>query len=259
MKPPLLIDLDGVLRLDKQIAPFAKELFEFLKSANVNSCILSNSTLSTSADVLSFFKQNGINLEIPVMTASEAAAVYCRMRYKKVSVLCAENVKSIFENMIDDQNSEAVVIGDYGKNWDFKTLNEIFKKVLAGADLIAMQKNRYWKTAEDGLLLDAGPFVAAIEYATNKNAVVIGKPSPLYFHLALHLLGYKPDQKFVMIGDDLEADIRGASELGATTILVYTGKTEYPLTYDSKIKPTYEARNLKDAIVILEKIFADKF
>ncbi len=255
MKPPLLIDLDGVLRLDNKIASFTGALFEFLNSANVTVCILSNSTLSTSSDVRNFFKQNGINLEIPVITASEAAAVYCRMRYKKVSVFCAENVKSIFENMIDDENPEAVVIGDYGKNWDFKTLNEIFKKVLDGADLIAMQKNRYWKTAEDGLLLDAGTFVAALEYAAQKEAVLIGKPSPLYFRSALQLLGYQDDQKFVMIGDDLETDIRGASELGATTIIVYTGKTEYPLAHDSKIKPDHEARNLKDAIAILEKIF----
>ena len=258
MKPPLLIDLDGVLRLGKTIAPFMDEFLSFIKSTDLKACILSNSTLSTASDVKTFFKQNGINLEIPVMTASEAAAVYCRMHFKKVSVFCAENVKSNFEDMIDDDNPEAVVIGDYGRNWDFETLNEIFKKVLAGADLIAMQKNRYWKTAEDGLLLDAGSFVAAIEYATQKEAVLIGKPSPLYFRSALQLLGYQDDQKFVMIGDDLETDIRGASELGATTILVYTGKTEYPLASDSNIKPDHEARNLKDAIVILEKIFTDK-
>ncbi len=257
MKLPLMIDLDGVLRLDKQIAPYTVELFEFLELSELDACILSNSTLSTSADVKNFFESNGINLAIPVMTASEATGVYCRMHYKKVSVYCADNVKSIFEGMIDDRNPEAIIIGDYGKNWDFKTLNEIFKKVLAGADPIAMQKNRYWKTAEDGMLLDAGPFVAAIEYASGKNAVVIGKPSPLYFRSALHLLGYEPDQKFIMIGDDLETDIRGASELGATTILVYTGKTDYPFASDSSIKPDYEAKNLKNVITILEKLVAE--
>lgn len=259
MKLPMLIDLDGVLRLGKTIAPFAKEFLSFIKSADINGCILSNSTLSTSADVKIFFEQNGIYLEIPVMTASDAAAVYCRERYKKISVYCADNVKAIFSEMIDDQNPEAVVIGDYGKKWDFETLNGIFKKVFAGAGLITMQKNRYWKTAEDGLLMDAGSFVAAIEYATNKEAVLIGKPSPLYFQSALRLLGCEPNQKFIMIGDDLETDIRGAKKLGALTILIYTGKTEYPIDQISSIKPDHEVKNFKDVISILKNISAEKF
>lgn len=258
MNLPLLIDLDGVLRLGKTIAPYAEEFLSFIKSSDINACVLSNATLSTSTDVKDFFRQNGIVLEIPVMTASDVAAVYCRERYKKVSVFCSENVKAIFAGMIDDQNPEAIVIGDYGKKWDFETLNGIFKKVLAGADLIAMQKNRYWKTAEDGLLMDAGSFVAAIEYATNKEAILIGKPSPLYFHSALHMLGYQTDQKFIMLGDDLETDIRGANELSASTILIYTGKTEYPLAQGSSIKPNYEARDLKDVMTILQKLNSEK-
>ncbi len=131
-------------------------------------------------------------------------------------------------------------------------MNEIFRKVNAGADLIAMHKKRVWETIEDGLLLDVGPFVAAIEYATGKKASIIGKPSPLYFKSALKLLGYPEDSPFIMIGDDLETDIKGAQNLGAKTILIYTGKTKNIITEDSEIRPDYEALDLNGVLKILE-------
>ena len=188
------------------------------------------------------------------MTASSAAAIYAKQNYRRVAVYCVEKVRHIFAEILDFNNPQAVIIGDYGKQWDFKTLNEIFIQVHKGADLIAMQKNRYWITKEDGLLLDVGPFVKAIEYAAEKKALLIGKPSPLYFKSALKLLRVPEDEKFIMVGDDLETDILGAQNLGAKSILVYTGKTKYPLPKESGIKPDYEANDLLEVIEILKDI-----
>jgi hypothetical protein len=60
--------------------------------------------------------------------------------------------------------------------WPFcyEVLNRAFRLVMDGAELVALQKNRYWLTA-DGLSLDVGPFVAAVEYATRRKAFVVGK------------------------------------------------------------------------------------
>lgn len=249
---PLLIDLDGVLRINNRPAPNVKEFFDLITDRKIDACIVSNSTLSTSEDVNEFFKFFGIETKIPIMTASSAAAIHAKQNYKHVAVYCEERVRRIFYEILDYENPEAVIIGDYGKRWDFKTMNEIFVHVFNGADLIAMQKNRYWETAADGILLDAGPFVAAIEYATNIQATLIGKPSPFYFHAALKILGYQKDQKFLMIGDDLEIDIKGAQELGCKAMLIYTGKTKFPLDINSSVKPDYEAMNLTEAMKILE-------
>ncbi|MEW6196309.1 MAG: HAD hydrolase-like protein [Bacteroidota bacterium] len=252
---PLLIDLDGVLRINNRPAPNVKEFLDFITDRKINACIVSNSTLSTSEDVNEFFKFFGIETKIPIMTASSAAAIYAKQNYKHVAVYCEERVKRIFYEILDYENPEAVIIGDYGKRWDFKTMNEIFVHVFNGADLIAMQKNRYWETAADGILLDAGPFVAAIEYATNKQARLIGKPSPYYFHAALRILGFANDEKFLMIGDDLETDIKCTKELGSKSLLIYTGKTKYPLDNNSEVKPDYEAMNLTEAMKILESMY----
>lgn len=253
MKLPILIDLDGVLRLDKEPAPHIEEFFEYIKKSKRKACILSNSTLSTANDVRTFFEFNGIHTNIPILTASEAAAMYARSRYRRVAVYCTDHIKTLFNGILDYEHPQAIIIGDYGKKWDFTTMNEIFKKVHEGAEIIAMHKNRYWKTAEDGKLMDVGPFVVAIEYAANKPSTLIGKPSPLYFSSALNLLGFDLSQKFLMLGDDMETDIQAAKNLGADSILIYTGKTQYPLPSDSVIKPDFEAMNLLEVIELLEK------
>ena len=117
---------------------------------------------------------------------------------------------------------DAVIIGDLGEPLGFEMLNRAFRQVMDGADLIALQKNRFWMTP-DGLSLDAGPFVAAIEYATGREAVVVGKPAPAFFELVLADLGVSAGQA-AMVGDDVETDVGGAIDAGIAGILVRTGK-----------------------------------
>ena len=103
--------------------------------------------------------------------------------------------------------------------------------------------------------LDAGSFIKAIEYATGKEAKLIGKPSPIYFQTALNNLGYEKNQEFLMLGDDIESDIEGAKNSGGKGVLIYTGKTKFPLLTDIKTKPDYEAMDLNEVIKLLEKIY----
>jgi HAD superfamily hydrolase (TIGR01458 family) len=254
MKKPLLIDLDGVLRIGKNPAPGLGELLSFITSENIPACIISNSTLSNAEMIRKFFDENKIELNIPLMTAADAAYNYVKQNYKSADTYCSKPVKSMFEKFEAEENPEAVVIGDMGKDWNYDVLTEIFRKVFNGADLIAMQTNRYWQTPEEGYLLDVGPFVKAIEYAADKKAVLIGKPSPIYFQSALNILGFSDKTDFLMLGDDLETDIKGALDLGGKAILIYTGKTPHPLNENSILKPTYEALDLFEVMEILKKL-----
>ena len=124
--------------------------------------------------------------------------------------------------------------------------------MLAGADLVAMHKNKFWNP-EGELLLDAGAFIHGIEYASGKEAILIGKPSPLYFKTALESIDAKIEDRFFMIGDDIENDIKAAQNIGGKGILIYTGKTKYPLDENINIKPDFEAHSLRNVIEILAK------
>jgi HAD superfamily hydrolase (TIGR01458 family) len=106
--------------------------------------------------------------------------------------------------------------------FDWDRLNALFRMMQQGAVLVALHKNRYCRR-EGNIALDLGPFVAALDYAAGTRAEVVGEPSVLFFDLALADLGL--DAKSVaMVGDDIEADIGGAGQVGLTTIQVQTGK-----------------------------------
>jgi HAD superfamily hydrolase (TIGR01458 family) len=252
---PFLIDFDGVIKLGDKPAPDAKEFFDFIQKKNIPAFVISNSTLRTSQDIKEFFENNNIEFNIPAMTAAEVTLSYVKENYKRVKVYCTENIKKLFKDFIVKDNPEVVVVGDLADKWSYEILNEIFRDVFAGADLIAMQKNKFWKPDGKTLCLDAGSFITAIEYATGKQATLIGKPSSIYFRTALKLLGLNEEQSFLMLGDDLETDIIAAQNIGGKGILIFTGKTKYPLPEDMETKPDFEVKNLIDVIRILDKIY----
>ena len=250
---PLLIDFDGVIRLGEKPAPDAVEFFDFIKKENIPAFVISNSTLKTSEEIKEFFASHNIEFDLPVMTASEITLKYVANNYKGVKVYCTKHIKELFKEFIVEENPEAVVVGDLEDKWSYNILNEIFREVYAGADLITMQKNKFWKPDAKTLCLDAGSFVSAIEYASSKKALLIGKPSTIYFQTALKMLNAE-NESFLMLGDDIETDIFGAQKAGGKGILIYTGKTAYPLDKNSDIKPNYEVKNLIETIKLLSSL-----
>ena len=250
----LLIDLDGVLKLGNSPAPDVKDFFDFINENKIPACILSNSTLRTGELVKLFFNEHGISLSIPAITAFDATLSFVKKNYKKVQVYCRDYLIYHFEGMIDEANPEAIVIGDIEDKWNYQIINDIFKKVFAGADLVAMHKNKYWNPHGE-LLIDAGAFITGIEFASGKEAIIIGKPSILYFKAALEKIGSKLEEGFFMIGDDIENDIKASQNIGGEGILIYTGKTKFPLEKNIEIKPDNEANSLQEVIRILKKEF----
>ncbi len=118
---------------------------------------------------------------------------------------------------------DAVLVGDLGEGWTHAVMQEAFEYLMGGATLVALSRDRYW--LRDGrLTLDAGPFVAGLEYACGRPAAVAGKPSPRFFGAALSALGGPAAGEVAMVGDDLWSDVAGAQAAGLRGWLVRTGK-----------------------------------
>jgi phospholysine phosphohistidine inorganic pyrophosphate phosphatase len=128
------------------------------------------------------------------------------------------------------------LLGDLGEGWTYALLQEAFEYVMAGAAIVALSRDRYWQRGE-GLALDAGPFVRALEYATGVEARVAGKPSPAFYTAALASLGLDVSLRAVMVGDDLWSDVEGAQRAGLQGWLVRTGKFREDTLRDSGITP----------------------
>jgi ribonucleotide monophosphatase NagD (HAD superfamily) len=122
-----------------------------------------------------------------------------------------------------------------------------------GAELFALARDRYWLHA-GALTLDAGPFVAALEFATGKTATVCGKPSASFFAAALQVLGPEFGSQageVMMVGDDIWGDIEGAQRAGLATCLVRTGKVREEVFARAGITPDHDVASVADVLTVL--------
>jgi HAD superfamily hydrolase (TIGR01458 family) len=220
-----LIDLDGTVWIDERLIEGAAAAVARIRAASLPLRFLTNTTRKSRRVLAEELGRQGIEATADdVITATAAAAAWLRGQgVERILPLVAEPAREDLAGFtIDAARPEVVLIADLGTSWSFELLDQAFRAAVAGADLIAVQKNRYWRSG-GSLSLDAGPFVAALEYATGKTARVVGKPSRELFVTAAASLGLAPD-RVVMVGDDLEADVAGAHRAGLRAIAVRTGK-----------------------------------
>jgi HAD superfamily hydrolase (TIGR01458 family) len=158
-----------------------------------------------------------------VLSAASAAALWlARQPRGGVALFTTPELREEFAGL--DEGTRYVVIGDLGEAWDFAKLNRAFRLLMADpqSQLVALGMTRYWQT-ETGLSLDVAPFVAALEHATGRRAVVLGKPAKEFFLAGASRLGLPPEH-VLMVGDDIRADVEGALGAGLKAALVKTGK-----------------------------------
>lgn len=236
----LLIDLDGVLYIDDSPIPGAIEAVKWCKNNGYAVRFLTNTSTRPRMQLCSKLYAMGFEIqEYEIFSAPYAARLYLESRPKrKCKFIVEATVMSDFL-MLNDTSEETthIVIGDIGNRWDYKLLNELFNDVLNGAQIVAIHKNRFWQTS-NGLQLDIGAFVAALEYATKNEAFVTGKPSVDFFALAIDDMGLLKNE-VMLIGDDVDTDIGGAMEFGICAALCKTGKYRDDYFLRSDISPDY--------------------
>lgn len=242
-----LFDLDGTLYQGDEPVAGAPEAIAALRGAGLPLRFVTNTTRFPRAALARRLEGMGFAAAPDeILTGPTAAAALLRERgIRKIQLLVAGATHADFVGFdLVDEHPKAVVVGDLGEGWTFPILNQAFRNVLAGAELIALQRNRYWKT-EGGLALDGGPFVVALEFATGRSATLAGKPSRGFYEAALRSLGL-PAGEVAMFGDDREGDVLGAKALGMMGIAVRTGK----------YRPEDEDRLRREADAVIDSVAA---
>lgn len=218
----VLLDLSGVLYVGDTPLPGAQEALQRLQRSDLALRYVTNTTRTPRADIVRQLQRMGFDVDADALyTAPMAAQDYLRDHGLRPHLLVHPNLLQEFSDRSAGE-PDAVVLGDAGEAFTYAHLNQAFRLLMAGAPLIAMGRNRYFQEA-DGLSLDAGPFIAALEYAAATEATIVGKPAAEFFHAACAALDTDAERT-VMIGDDVDADINGATRAGLRGILVRTGK-----------------------------------
>lgn len=221
----VLLDLDGTVWQGGRLIPGAANAIATMRGAGLRLLFATNITRRPRSVLANELAELGIPASPEeCLTAPAAAARWLEARgAERISPLVAEaSLEDLAAFTIDHDAPEYVLVADLGPGWTFQILDRAFRALMNGAKLVAIQRNRYWRP-ETELTLDAGPFVAALEYASGQEAEIVGKPSAAFFHSACAALGLEP-ATVAMVGDDLEADIEGARAAGLRSVGVRTGK-----------------------------------
>lgn len=227
----ILFDLDGVLYTGENAIEGAVDTIDWCIKDKIPHLFLTNTTSRPRTALVEKLANLGIKSKpddfvTPALAASHWLAQAIN---GKIALFIPEATRSEFSTFDHcdekaEQGAEAVIIGDLGQSWDFNTLNRAFRLLMDNADtkLVALGMTRYWR-AEDGLRLDAAPFVKALEHASGHRAIVLGKPSREFYDGAISKLGCKANDT-IMVGDDIRGDIDAAQKTGIRGVLVRTGK-----------------------------------
>ena len=224
----ILLDVDGVLHVSGEAIPGAPRAVAELRQAGHSLRFVTNNSTRPRARLASELRAIGFELDDDELQTTARTAAR-ELAGRRVFALVMSGVVPDLEGLeLVGEGAQAVLVGGCDETlepnqvFSYMNLARAFAEIQLGAELFCLHKNRWWQTSR-GPLLDAGAFVAGLEYATGVEATVLGKPSPAYFAAALDALGAEPELTW-LVGDDAESDVRSAQLFGMRTALVRTGK-----------------------------------
>jgi HAD superfamily hydrolase (TIGR01450 family) len=221
-------DLDGCLRYGLQPAPGAVHLLQALRQLRKSLLVLTN-TSAKGAEELARELQ-GIGLDVApseIQTTFDAAGEYIRHRFGPTTVLCigtpALQARLRREGhevlpLARCREAKAVVVGR-DLEFNIERMVAASKAIDGGAAFLALNVDVRLPVEGGEYTAAAGPMVAAISTLAYKEPEILGKPSRAFFALALRRLGVGP-QEAVMIGDNVETDIKGGKAAGLFSVLI---------------------------------------
>jgi HAD superfamily hydrolase (TIGR01458 family) len=237
----ILLDVDGVFHVSGEPIAGGAQAVSRLRSDGHRLRFVTNNTTRARSTLAEELRGMGVELDDEELETTPRAAART-LAGRRVLALTMHAIVGELEGVeLVGEDAEAVLVGGADETpetnlvFSYMNLARAFHELEAGAELYCLHKNRWWQT-KHGPLLDAGAFVAGLEYAADTEAVVLGKPSRAYFEAALQALDADANLTW-MVGDDIESDIAGAQAHGMRTVLVRTGKFRPDAVEAARVKP----------------------
>lgn len=253
----ILLDVDGVLHVSGEAIPGAAAAVNRLREVGHRLRFVTNNTTRSRAALAEELRAMGVQLDDDELQTTPRAAAKALAGRRVLALTVPAIVQDLEGVELVGDSPEVVLIGGADETpetnsvFSYMNIARAFAEIDAGAELYSLHKNPWWQTSR-GPLLDSGAFVAGLEYATGVEATVLGKPSPAYFLAALEAVDADPELTW-MVGDDIEADIRGAQAHGMKTALVRTGKFRPDVVERSRVMPDAILSSIADLPEWLER------
>ncbi|MEZ5528971.1 MAG: TIGR01458 family HAD-type hydrolase [Porticoccaceae bacterium] len=218
----LFLDLDGVLFVGDAPVPGAADAVRAARNEGLILRFLTNTATQPRHHLIEKLAAMDITVaEDELYTAPIAAKEYIQQHGLRPYCLIHPDIECDMAGL-DGTDPNCVLLGDARDQLNYSNLNRAFQLCINGAALIGIGMNRYFKN-ETGLMLDAGPFIRAIEWAAGTEAMIMGKPGRDFFLQVVASTPFQPE-RCLMVGDDVSGDVEGSIHAGLMGCLVRTGK-----------------------------------
>jgi HAD superfamily hydrolase (TIGR01450 family) len=252
-KKLFLFDLDGVFYKGKESRTKigGTKAIESLRKLGRQLYIVTNN----STDSVETIHSRLLEYDIPVkkeeiLTSGLLTAEYLNQKHGIISYFLVgeggldHEMRKYGHRRATGEKADFVVVG-LDRQITYDKLDRAARLARNGAGIIATHVSRLYMY-KTGPAMATGPIVKAIEFASQKRAVVIGKPSPLMFRIALKRAGRKASEA-LMVGDQVDTDIAGATRAGMDSVLVTSGIDNNPGRY----KPLVILPTVDDIVPLL--------
>jgi HAD superfamily hydrolase (TIGR01450 family) len=226
----MLLDMDGVLYHGDRLLPGAADFLSRIR--RIPHLFLTNNPILTPREVARKLARLGLPEPDPdrIITSAQATALWLTREisgFRYFAVGGDGLHQALRKAGTEDQDQADFVVVGEGPGLDYESLtlglNLIVKQ---GARLVGTNPDLNVDATLNGshrLLPGGGALLAPFMLASGVEPVVIGKPNPLLFEMALEQLDCTAE-RCLMIGDRPDTDIAGAAAMGMRTMLVRTGR-----------------------------------
>jgi HAD superfamily hydrolase (TIGR01450 family) len=222
-----VFDLDGCVWTGEVLMPGAAEVLALLRQRGKAVCFLTNNSRARARTMQAKLVRLGVEAkEHEVLTPLEILGEVVAQRWGPSRVL-AIGGEELAEVLVDAGHSlvpierfrdaTVVVVGN-DFEFSYERLTAAARAVAAGAAFVTPNIDPRLPLEDGQFLPGCGAIVEAVATAAGLRPIVIGKPEPPLFELALQRMGLGVDEA-AMVGDSVDSDVRGARRVGMTAVL----------------------------------------
>ena len=236
-----LVDMDGVIYRGAVPIPGAADFIRYLQKEDIPFLFLTNNSTYTPLDVVVKLRKFGINTSPEhVFTAAQATAEFVhKQKPNGTAFVIGEggllNALNDVNYAISRDSPDYVIVGE-GRVLNYEMAEHAHRLIANGAHLISTNADT-WCPTDSEPRPGCGALVALLEVATGRKAYHVGKQNPFMMRAGRKRLGLRTDE-VIMVGDTMESDIKGATELGFQSILVLTGSSTRESLKEFPFAPT---------------------
>ncbi len=248
----LIFDLDGTMYRGTEIIESAHRFLDYCILNHIPFIFMTNNSMRTQEENVQHMLKMGYTGISPTMfyNSAMAACQFVKQNYpgRNAYYIGKEGMRQALAAegfTITDHNPDFVFVG-LDKDGTYQSYSKALSLLLNGAKLVGTNSDRIL-AKPNGFEVGNGSIVHMFEYATKQESPKIAKPYRPILDLCLNYF-HLNENEVILIGDNLETDIKLGYENNIETIFVQTGVHKKEDIDLLKIYPTHTVDTLMDIV-----------